>query len=336
MTAAAQHHAAERLAEARAKGLAETLAQPYEVVAETRLYRVRHYGGPDAGRPLLIVYSLVNRPEVLDVSPRRSVVAHLARSRPVYLLEWRDPEAMDRFRGLADYAIDGIGGALDCVRARHDGQPPHLAGVCQGGVLALCHLALRPDAAVSLTTLATPVDGTTGTDTLSRIAARVDLDALLANARNVPASELNWAFTALRPLPLLVDRYRQMPELTADDTALGEFLRMEHWMYGGPDQALAVFVEFVQAVYRDNALLRGTLQLRGEPARLSRIRVPVFNVIAEDDHLVPVDAATALSGRTRGEYREYRLPGGHLGVFVSRRAHESLYPQLDAWLRERD
>ncbi|MFB4203359.1 Poly(3-hydroxyalkanoate) polymerase subunit PhaC [wastewater metagenome] len=322
-----------RLANARARGLAERLAQAYTVVETTPLYRLRHYaGGP--GRPLLIVYSLVNRPELLDVSPRRSVVARLAASRPVYLLEWRDPEAADRFRDLADYALTGIGNALATVRARHGDGPPHLAGVCQGGYLALCHMARNPQAAATLTTLATPVDGAGPEDTLARMARGMDLSAVHASARNVPASELNWAFTALRPLPLLIDRYRTVPE--DDDEALGEFLRMEHWMYEGPDQALTAFVEFVRALYRDNALIRGGLTLRGWPVRLEDVRVPVFNAAAEADHLVPLAAATALAGRTGGEYTEHRLPGGHLGVFISSHAHGTLYPALDDWLSARE
>lgn len=322
----------QRLAEARARGLGERLAQAYTYIETTPLYRLRHYAG-GAGRPLLIVYSLVNRPELLDVSPRRSVVARLAASRPVYLLEWRDPEPADRFRDLADYALSGIADALTTVRARHGGVRPHLAGVCQGGYLALCHMAHNPRAAATLTTFAAPVDGATAKDTLARIARGLDLSAIHASARNVPASELNWAFTALRPLPLLIERYRVVPE---DDEPLGEFLRMEHWMYEGPDQALTAFVEFVRALYRDNALLRGDLTLRGRPVRLENVRVPVFNAAAEADHLVPLAAATALAGRTGGEYTEHRVPGGHLGIFIGGHAHRTLYPALDDWLANRE
>ncbi|WP_435104497.1 alpha/beta fold hydrolase [Arhodomonas sp. AD133] len=325
---------AQILADARERGLDTTLAQPYEVVADTPLYRLRRYAGGD-GRPLLIIYSLVNRPELLDLSPRRSVITALRDSRPVYLLDWRDPTPMDRFRGLADYVFEGVGDALARVH-RHSGQTAHVAGVCQGGYLALCYLGMYPDAAASFIALATPVDGATADDALSRIAARVNLAAVEAGERNVRASELNWAFASLRPFPLLLDRYRQLPQLEGNDTALGEFLRMERWMYGGPDQALVAFVEFIRALYRDNALIHGTLNLREHRARLDRLNLPVFNVAAEADHLVPPAAARALRGHVRGAYQEHILPGGHLGVFVSRSAHSMLYPTMTQWLNAQD
>ncbi len=325
---------AEILADARERGLDTALAQPYEVVADTTLYRLRRYAGGN-GRPLLIVYSLVNRPELLDLSPKRSVIAALRDSRPVYLLDWRDPTPMDRFRGLADYVFDGVGDALARVY-QHSGWTAHVAGVCQGGYLALCYLGVHPDAAASFIPLATPVDGATGGDALSRIAARVNLTAVEASGRNARACELNWAFASLRPFPLLLDRYRQLPHIESDDIALGEFLRMERWMYGGPDQALTAFVEFVRALYRDNALVRGTLTLREHSVRLERLRLPVFNVAAEADHLVPPAAARALREHVRGAYQEHILRGGHLGVFIGRNAHSVLYPAMTRWLNAQE
>ncbi|MDZ7810942.1 MAG: hypothetical protein U5L11_13790 [Arhodomonas sp.] len=176
------------------------------------------------------------------------------------------------------------------------------------------------------------MDGIAGGAPLARVAARLNLDDLLAAGRNVPATELNWAFAALRPLSLLVERYRGIDATLSDPEAREEFLRMERWMYGGPDQALGAFVEFVRALYRDNALIRGMLTLRGRRLSLADIDTPVFAVAAAEDHLVPLASATALGGRTAGSYDEHVLPGGHLGVFISRRAHESLYPRLDRWL----
>ncbi|MBK1726684.1 alpha/beta fold hydrolase [Halorhodospira neutriphila] len=285
------------------------------------------------GAPVLIVYSLVNRPFILDLTERRSLIrALLERGHPVYLLDWGYPQGADRFLSLDDYIGDFLASAAEDVAAA-EGARPHLLGVCQGGVFALCLAALHPERVRRLVTLVTPVDCRTADDHLSRMAQHVDFDRAAETLGNVSAHWLNAVFVALKPYRLLSQRYVDLPELADQPEALDDFLRMERWMYDSPDQAAAAFAQFARELYQRNRLYHGTLALCGERVGLDRVRAPVLNVYAAQDHLVPPAAAQAMGPLLASrEYEEIAFPGGHLGVFISRRAHRELIPRIAEWL----
>ncbi len=330
--------------------LIETLEQAAELPVDTRgATPFTHHGevgpgmhlrryAPQAAtgqRPVLIVYSLVNRPFILDLTERRSLIAALTRAgHPVYLLDWGYPKGADRFLDLGDYIDDFLATAAEEVAAR-EGATADLLGVCQGGVFALCLAALQPQRVHRLVNLVTPVDFHTPGDQLSRMAQGVDFDQAAQALGNVSAEWLNSVFVALKPYRLLAQRYMELPELADHPEALHDFLRLERWMYDSPDQAATAFAEFGRECYQRNGLLNGTLTLNGRPVRLSAIEQPVLNVYAEQDHLVPPAAARALGAHVGStDYGELAFPGGHLGVFISRRAHAELLPRIVAWLAE--
>ncbi len=310
-------------------GVGET---PSRCMLRTPRSDLRHYGRGD-GPPLLLIYSLVNRAYLLDLRPDRSVVQRLVdEGIDVYLLDWRSPDSMARFAGLGDYLEDDIGAAVAAV-AEARGSPPHLAGVCQGGVLALCHAALAPATVSSLTLLATPVDFATPGDSLAHLARHVDFEQLVGAVGNVPAAGLNAVFAGLKPFELFAQRYRALADLANDEQGLADFLRMERWMYDSPDQAGRAFLEFARDFYQHNLLCRGELKIDGQAVDPGRIHHRVFAAFAQADHLVPPAAAVAVAQVLRqARLTTQSLPGGHLGLFVGGRAHACLYPALAAWL----
>ncbi len=305
-----------------------------EVVTTTPRARLHHYGNGD-GPPLLIIYSLVNRAYILDINAKRSVIATLvAAGLDVYLLDWLYPDSTWRFDTLDDYLGEDIAEATDYLT--RDGQPPHVLGVCQGGVLALSFAAAFPEAVRTVTTLVTPVDFHTSDDQLARLARRMDLASLVAATGNVPAATLNALFTSLKPFQLYGQRYLGLADIANDDQALTEFLKLERWMYDSPDQPGAALLQFAREFYQRNRLLTAEIELAGRIIDLAAIRAPVFNAYARDDHLVPAAAAAALGpALAHDDYKAIELPGGHLGMFISSAAHREIYPTLAGWLHER-
>jgi len=65
--------------------------------------------------------------------------------------------------------------------------------------------------------------------------------------------------------------------------------------------------------------------------------MPLLNVYAEQDHLVPPQASIPLNelvGST--DKRLVKFSGGHIGVFVGNKSQKELAPGIAAWLKERD
>lgn len=294
-----------------------------------------HYGADGAGDapPLLVVYSLINRPDILDFSPQRSMLGSLrAAGIDVYLLDWGRPGPSHRYMSLEDY-IDGL--LYDAVAEirRRSGGPISLLGVCQGGTMALCYAALYPEQVAKLVTVVTPVDFHAGNASMYHLAKYVDFDRFAAAYGTIPAGVLNVAYVGLKPFRIVAQRYVDMLEFATSPDALAEFMRMEQWMYDSPDQAGAAFREFAQHFYQNNDLIHGRFTIAGRPVRLDRLELPIFNIYANDDHLVPVPSARALGKHVASrDYREAEVAGGHLAVFVTRRAHTHLYPAVAEWL----
>jgi polyhydroxyalkanoate synthase len=150
---------------------------------------------------------------------------------------------------------------------------------------------------------------------------------------NVPGALLNAAFISLMPLRLGAQKYAGIADIADDPDALANFLRMERWIHDSPDQAGRAFAEFIRWFYRENRLVRGGLAIGGQAVDLRRITHPLLNIYASQDHLVPPSASLPLAGLTgSGDYSAFAFDGGHIGIYVSRRAQELLPQTIAQWL----
>ncbi len=305
---------------------------PVEGKASLRYYPAL---GEAAGRPLLLVYSLVNSPQVLDLARGSSFVESLqGLGHSVYLLDWGRPDASDAGLSLADYVCGYLRSAVRVVQRHGAARSVDLLGICQGGTLALCLASLAPDALHRLVTLVTPVDFHTPGDVLAHLAGALDLPGLLAPDGNLPGAMLGGVFALLRPLR--GDGAVRAPWLQrADDAAKRERLRrLRAWQGDYPDQAGRAWLEFVTGCYRDNGLVRGALVLDGHTVDLSCLSLPILNVYARADHVVPPAASQALRRAVGGRnYRELAVDGGHVGVFAGTHGLATVPPAVSRFLR---
>jgi polyhydroxyalkanoate synthase subunit PhaC len=112
---------------------------------------------------------------------------------------------------------------------------------------------------------------------------------------------------------------------------------MEKWISDSPDQPGDMFRQFMTWFVRENRLCKGTLELGGRPVRLRDVKVPLLNIYATQDHLVPPAASTPLAKLTGSrDYSSYAFPGGHIGIYVSGAAQREVPGRIAAWLKERD
>lgn len=303
---------------------------------KVKLYRFVGAQPPSGQPPLLIVYALVNRPYMVDLQDGRSLVQKLlAAGQDVYVLDWGYPDRSERFLTLEDYLLRYVDGAVDHLHARYGG-PPNVLGICQGGVFSLCYAALRPHKVRNLVTMVTPVDFHTPDNMLSHWARHVDVDLFVDTLGNVPADLMNASYLMLKPFRLNVQKYVGLVDILDDRQALEDFLRMEKWIFDSPDLAGEAFREFVKQFYQANGLMHGSIRIGSETVDLARLWMPVLNIYAEQDHLVPPTASKALRGRTgTTDYTELGFRGGHIGIYVSARAQREVPSAIHDWLSER-
>jgi polyhydroxyalkanoate synthase len=321
-------------------GEVETGVSPREAVYREDklvLYRYRPRVDRPLAVPLLVVYALVNRPYMTDLQEDRSLIRGLLDAGvDVYLIDWGYPDGADRYLELEDYVSGYVGRCVDFIRHSHELASVNLLGICQGGTLSLCYTALHPERVRNLVTMVTPVDFHTPDNLLGQWAQGIDVDLMVDTLGNVPGELLNWTFLALKPFRLTGQKYVDMADMLDDPQKLKNFLRMEKWIFDSPDQAGEMFRQFVKYFYQQNRLVTGDLSIGGRKVDLGQINMPVLNIYATADHLVPPESSIALQRHVgTADYDTIAFKGGHIGIYVSGRAQKEIPPAIAAWLKAR-
>ncbi|MDQ3039722.1 MAG: class III poly(R)-hydroxyalkanoic acid synthase subunit PhaC [Pseudomonadota bacterium] len=301
------------------------------------LYRYRGGRTPAAKVPMLVCYALVNRPYMVDLQADRSLVKGLLeRGEDVYIIDWGYPDRSDKYLNLEDYIERFLGGAVDYLRKAHTLDAVNLVGICQGGVFSLCYAALNPAKVRNLVTMVTPVDFHTSDNMLSNWNREIDVDLLVDTLGNIPADMMNLTYLMLKPWRLFAQKYVGMVDILDDKKAMEDFLRMEKWIFDSPDQAGEAFREFNTLFFQGNGFVEGGVRIGDQDVHLGLVEMPILNIFAEQDHLVPPDASRVLRDLAGSDdYTELSFKGGHIGIYVSGRAQQQVPDTIHDWLAKR-
>jgi polyhydroxyalkanoate synthase len=321
-------------------------ASPKEAVYQEDklvLYRFKSTVAQPLGIPVLIVYALVNRPYMVDLQEDRSLVANMLKlGLDVYLIDWGYPSRADRWLTLDDYINGYINNCVDFIREKHGLEKINLLGICQGGVFSLCYSSLYPEKVKNLIVMVVPVDfkmpnnllNMQGGCTLGSQA--LDIDLMVDSLGNVPGDYLNLEFLMLKPQQLGIQKYLDFPEIMNSEDKLMNFMRMEKWIFDSPDQAGEAYRQFMKDFYQENKLIKGEIVLGDKRVDLKNVRMPVLNLYAEKDHLVPPASSLALQQYVGSlDYTVLAFPVGHIGMYVSGKVQRDLPPAIANWLNAR-
>jgi polyhydroxyalkanoate synthase len=182
-----------------------------------------------------------------------------------------------------------------------------------------------------------PIDFDTKDGLLNVWAQDMDIDQMVDVLGNIPGDFMNLGFLMLKPFQLIIDKYVGFTETMDRPASVENFLRMERWIFDSPDQAGETIRKFINDLYKDNKLVKGTFELGGRTVDLGRITMPVLNIYGEKDHLVPPACSIPLNdlvGSKDTERLAFDL--GHIGLYVSSRSQKELGPSIIRWLGDRD
>jgi len=311
-----------------------------EVYSEDKLklYRYNRDTKSTYKTPVLIVYALVNTYQMLDLQPDRSYIKNLLDAGlDVYLIDWGYPTKIDKYLTMDDYINGYIDNCVDFIRDEHNLDKINILSICQGGTFSLIYAALHPEKVKNLIPHVTPVDFSLNDGLLFKWSKDMDFKALVRGHYGIiPGSFLNEGFDMLKPM-MKFHKTSGLMNSMEDKTKLTNYLRMEKWIADSPDQAGACFLQFMEDLYQQNKLIAGELEVGGNKVNLKKLTMPILNVYATEDHLVPPSATKPL-GEYVGtqDYEIYPFQGGHIGVFVGNRSQKELAPKVAQWLKDRD
>jgi polyhydroxyalkanoate synthase len=293
--------------------------------------------------PLLMVYALVNRPFMVDLQEGRSLVANLLKlGLDVYLIDWGYPSRSDRWLTLDDYLNGYVNNCVDFIRKKHGLDKINLLGICQGGTFSLCYSSIYLEKVKNLITMVAPIDfrmtnsllNMRGGCTLGKEA--LDIDLMVDALGNIPGDFLNLEFLMLKPMQLGYQKYLDFPEIMDSEDKLLNFMRMEKWIFDSPDQAGEAYRQFMKDFYQENKLIKGEVKIGDKSVNLANLTMPILNLYAEKDHLVPPESSLALEQYiTTKDYTVKSFPVGHIGMYVSGKVQRDLPPTIVDWLKAR-
>lgn len=303
-----------------------------------KVYRYKSDAEKTCKVPVLVVYALVNRPYMLDIQPDRSFIRNLLNlGLDVYIIDWGYPSQADRYLSMDDYINGYLNNCVDAVRKNAKSDKVSLMGVCQGGTFSAIYSSLHPEKVQNLVTLVAPFDFSTNDGLLFNWSKTMDVDALVDAYGVVPGNILNDGFLMLMPFNLNIKKYVDMLDVMEDKEKLLNFLRMEKWIFDSPGQAGECLRQFVKDCYQGNKLVKGKLKLGNKTVDLAKVTMPILNIYASADHLVPPAATKPLNDLVGSEDKTlYEFQGGHIGVFVGSRSQKELAPAISKWLGARD
>jgi polyhydroxyalkanoate synthase len=207
----------------------------------------------------------------------------------------------------------------------------------------MCFTSLYPGKVQNLITMVAPADFHTCEGMLniwsgcSHGPDSMDVDLMVDAMGNIPGDFMNFGYLMLKPFQLNVEKYIGLADILDEEAKLINFLRMEKWIFDSPDQAGETFRQFLREFYQENKLIKGEIELGGRQVDLKNITMPVLNLYAEQDHLVPPASSIAL-GEYVGtdDYTVLSFPVGHIGMYVSGKVQSSLPPAIADWLKARE
>jgi polyhydroxyalkanoate synthase len=312
----------------------------HEVVDETRMYRLLHYRplvSRTAKTPILVVYALMNKSYILDLQPDKSWLRSLlSQGFNVYLIDWKAPTSIDKYVSFDDYVNYYIDDCVDLVTKENSVEKLTLHGYCLGSTMAAMYTSLHQEKVRNLATIAPIIDTENDKTVLANFAKYLDVKKITDILGNFPREYLYGCFSMLKPFKQGANKYLNLVENIDNAKFVHNFLRMEKWLYDTPSIAGETFRQWIVDIYQENLLVKNEMKIGEYLIDLSKITVPLLNIVAEEDHLVSPQCSVALNDSVSSmDKRLMHFHTGHVGLIASSYSQNNVLPKVGQWLKVR-
>ena len=271
-------------------------------------------------RPLLIVPPWINIFYILDLNPEKSFIRWaVSQGLTVFVISWVNPDERLAEKSFGSYMKEGVMTALDQVEKACGEKEVTAIGYCVGGTLlsvTMAYMAAHNDHRIASATLfTTQVDFTYAGDL--KVFADEDQikqieDRMYARGYLEGSSMAN-AFNMLRPndliWPYVVNVYLKGQSPFPFD--------LLYWNSDSTRMPAANHSFYLRNCYLENRLSKGEMEVEGVKLDLSKIKAPIYNLAAREDHIAPAKSVF-LGSRFFGGPVDYVLAGsGHIAGVVN-------------------
>ena len=281
--------------------------------------------------PVLIVPAWIMKYYILDLSPNNSLVRYLIeRGHTVFMISWLNPGTNARDFGMDDYLELGVMSALNMISKILPDRKVQALGYCLGGtLLAIAAAAMSRDGDERLSSVSLLAAQTDFVDA-GELMLFIDesevtfLEDMMWEQGYLDTKQMSGAFQLLRSNDLvwsrlvheyLLGRRREMTDLMAWNA---DATRLPYRMHS----------EYLRRLFLENSLARSNYQVDGRAVSLTDIRVPIFVVATEWDHVSPWRSVYKIKSITDTEVTFLLTNGGHNAGIISEPGHEGRHYRI--------
>jgi polyhydroxyalkanoate synthase subunit PhaC len=286
-------------------------------------------------RPLLIVPPWINKFYILDLGPQKSFIRYaVSKGFTVFVVSWVNPDQRLAHKTFEDYMTEGILAATDAVKRETGTDKVNVIGYCVGGTLlgtTLAYLAARGEEPYSSATFfAAQVDFTKAGDLMLFIddAQLKALEEMMAERGYLDGARMATVFNMLRPKdliwPYIVNNYMLGKKPFPFDLLF--------WNQDSTRLPAANHKFYLREFYHENKLARGQMTIGNVKLDLGKVKVPIYELCAKEDHIAPAKSVF-IGSRLFGGPVTYVLSGsGHIAGVINPPVEKVKYQY---WTNER-
>ncbi len=270
--------------------------------------------------PLLIVPPWINKFYILDLGPQKSFIRYMVgKGFTVFVLSWINPDERLKDKTFEEYMTEGLLAATDAVKREAGVEKVNVIGYCVGGTLlgtALAYLAARGEEPfASATFFAAQVDFTKAGDLMLFIddTQLKALEEMMAERGFLDGSRMATVFNLLRPKdliwPYIVNNYMLGKKPFPFDLLF--------WNQDSTRMTPANHKFYLREFYHENRLARGQMSVGGVKLDLSKVKLPIYELCAKEDHIAPAKSVF-IGSRLFGGPVTFVLAGsGHIAGVIN-------------------
>ena len=289
--------------------------------------------------PVLMIPSWIMKYYILDLSPHNSMVRYLVSlGHTVYMLSWRNPQAADHDLSMDDYLRMGVFDALGEIGMLSGTEHGvHAVGYCLGGtLLAIAAAALAREHGVSRTAHLPPLQSVT------LLAAQTDFSEPGELGLFIDESQIEYLDNITRGKGYLTGEQMAGSFQFLHSRDLIWTRRMREYLMGEREQTTDLMAwnadttrmparmhhEYLHSLYLNNSLATSAYEVEDHSISLGDIRVPLFLVATQRDHISPWTSVYKLHHLCDAEITFVLTSGGHNAGIVSEPGHANRSYQM--------
>ncbi|WP_235851628.1 alpha/beta fold hydrolase [Heyndrickxia camelliae] len=287
--------------------------------------------------PLFLIYSLVNKPFILDLLPGESVIQSFVKNGfDVYLLDFGIPRDEDSDITVDHYIVDYIQRGVTRALHHSSAEKISIVGYCLGGTLASVYTAISNEPIENLILMVAPIDFQYFPSYDQWVAALraelINVDDLIDYYGVIPAEFVKFGVRLLTS-PVYLSHYLSLLNRADDPNYVLRWRLFNKWTKEHIPFAGGAMKQLINDFVKENKLIKGELMIREKKVNLSNIKANLLVVSSNLDHLAPKEQSIPIIDLVSSQDKTYKLlQGGHTHLIVK---DNKLPDYLEEWLPQR-